>query len=143
MRHQAKRTTNKGKERPQRAVEILYSLVLPGMALVALAFAIGEIGLPLAAGSRLDGRLDGMVILAAVSASTLLGLRLLTRHSTAGRLQAAFPAPEPLKELLDSAGPMIMGVGLDGKFTYLNPAAERMLCYNAAELKHLQHAGEI
>lgn len=47
---------------------------------------------------------------------------------------AAAPAHEPLKELLDSVGPMVAAIGLDGLFTYVNPSAERVMGYNAEEL---------
>jgi PAS domain S-box-containing protein len=143
MQDRANGSKTTGKGRPQHGAESVFSLVFAGIAVVALAFAIVEIGLRRSAGARFDGRLDGMVILAAVSAAALLGLRLLVRHAATRELPAAFPAREPLKELLDSAGPMIMAVGLDGKFTYVNPATERLLGYHAAELVKMPHAGQI
>ena len=39
-----------------------------------------------------------------------------------------------LKELLDSAGPAVVAMDLEGQMIYCNSAAERLLGYNAAEL---------
>jgi PAS domain S-box-containing protein len=108
--------------------------VLP---VLALALAGGAVAARLMTGPWLDG----LLILGAAGAAGLLALDLLLRPAAAGL--AAGLAGEPLKELLDSAGPMVVGVGLDGRFTYLNPAAERMLGYNAEELKQMPHAGVI
>src|SRR5262249_40167753 len=36
--------------------------------------------------------------------------------------------------MLDSAGTMIVSIGLDGRLTFVNPTAERLLGYRAAEL---------
>jgi len=55
-----------------------------------------------------------------VTAAAVLAIRLLVHDS--GALELVTPLPEPLKELLDSAGPMIIAAGLDGRFTYVNPA---------------------
>jgi PAS domain S-box-containing protein len=42
-----------------------------------------------------------------------------------------------LRELLDSAGPAVVAVNLDGEMFYANPSAERLLGYRAAELAQL------
>jgi PAS domain S-box-containing protein len=109
-------------------------VILPAL---ALTLALGAVAARLIGGPRMDGAL----ILGVAGAALLLAIDMLLRPPAA--LISAALDSEPLKNLLDSAGPMVMGVGLDGRFTYLNPAAERMLCYNAAELKKMQHAGEI
>jgi PAS domain S-box-containing protein len=44
---------------------------------------------------------------------------------------------EGLRELFDLAGPAVLAVNLQGEFAYLNPTAERLLGYRAAELKSL------
>jgi len=106
--------------------------------LAALALGGGAVGLRLWLGTRLDG----LLLACAAAAATLLALELALRRQTALEISAA-KANQSLKELLESAGPMVMGVALDGRFTYLNPAAERMLGYSALELKQLAHAGEI
>jgi PAS domain S-box-containing protein len=41
---------------------------------------------------------------------------------------------EQHRDVVDSAGPMILSIGLDGCITHINPAAERMLGYYAEEL---------
>ena len=41
----------------------------------------------------------------------------------------------PLHELFDFVGVGVVGVGLDGRLTYANPSAERILGYHAEELK--------
>jgi PAS domain S-box-containing protein len=141
MQHRANGSTTTNKERQPRGAKSVLSLFLAGMAAAALAFGVAEIVLRLAAGAPFDRQLDGIVILSTVSAAVLLGLLILIRRSAPG---ASSPvSPEPLRELLDSAGPMIMAVGLDGRFTYCNPATERLLGYHAAELMNMAHAGEI
>ena len=39
-----------------------------------------------------------------------------------------------LKDIFDSAGPMVIAIGMDGAITHMNPAAERILGYYASEL---------
>ena len=73
---------------------------------------------------------DGFVMLAAGVASAVLVLRLLVRAPA----PPAASATEPLKDLLDSAGPAIVAMDSDAHLTYINPAGERMLGYDAAEL---------
>ncbi len=114
------------------------SLVWTILAVLALALAGGAIAARLTDGPRLDG----LLILAAGVAAIVLALRLPLRNKTAPP-SPAVPTGEPMKDLLDSAGPMIITVGLDGRFTYVNPAAERMLGYHASELMAMAHAGEI
>ena len=50
----------------------------------------------------------------------------------------AAPAPEAigegLRELLDSAGPAVVAIDVEGQLIYCNSAAERLLGYHAAEL---------
>jgi PAS domain S-box-containing protein len=92
-----------------------------------LALAAGAVTVRLAAGARFDG----LLIAAAVFSAVVVALRLQANPRLATE---AAPVVEPLKELLDSAGPMVVGIGLDGKFTYVNPSTERILGYHAAEL---------
>jgi len=105
---------------------------------LALLLAGGAVAARLAAGAKLDG----LLIAGAAAAALLLTISLLLRRRP-GSENSTVSADQLSKELLDSAGPMVMGVGLDGRFTYLNPAAERMLGYDASELVQLPHAGEI
>jgi PAS domain S-box-containing protein len=45
------------------------------------------------------------------------------------------PMPDPLKGLFESAGPGVVAIDLEGRLTYVNPSAERLIGYHAAELK--------
>lgn len=59
------------------------------------------------------------------------------------------PAPpdeeSPLRhgDIVDSAGPMILSLGLDGRVSHINPAAERLLGYYAKELVGQPGTGRI
>ena len=88
---------------------------------LALLLAGGAVAARIAAGAKLDG----LLIAGAAAAALLLTISLLLRRRP-GSENSTVSADQLSKELLDSAGPMVMGVGLDGRFTYLNPAAERM-----------------
>ncbi len=55
----------------------------------------------------------------------------LKRSEPAAR-PASFPAS--FQDIIDSAGPMVLVVGLDGSTLHINPACERLLGYHAAEL---------
>jgi PAS domain S-box-containing protein len=94
----------------------------------------------LARGPQYDGLLMFIAEAAGIAAA-LLALRMRVRNS---QLPKSSPADAgPLKAVLDSAGPMVMAAGLDGRFTYLNPAAERLLGYHASELMAMSTAAEI
>jgi PAS domain S-box-containing protein len=108
------------------------------LALLILVLAATVVVVRLAGGPRYDV----LLILASACAGVVLAMRLPFR-STVAILPSAAPAPDPLKELLDSAGPIVMAVGLDGRFTYLNPAAERLLGYHASELMDMPSTGDI
>jgi PAS domain S-box-containing protein len=101
-----------------------------------LALAAGAVTTRLAGG----GRFDGLLIAAAVFSAFVVALRL---PSNSPQETEATPAVEPLKELLDSAGPMVVGIGLDGKFTYVNPSTERILGYHAAELRGVSSTSDL
>jgi PAS domain S-box-containing protein len=107
------------------------------LAVLVLVVVVGTATARLAYGARYEG----MLILAAAAAATLLGLRMLVRDA-APEVEVP-PVDEPLKDVLDSAGPMIMAASLDGRLTYINPAAERLLGYHAEELMNMSNAGEI
>jgi PAS domain S-box-containing protein len=111
-----------------------FSLVL---SVIALVLALSAIGIRLMGGPRLDE----MLIFGVAFAAVILAIDLLLRPKSS-QISDAFAAI-PLKDLLDSAGPMVLGVGLRGRFTYVNAAAERMLGYEATELMEMPHAGII
>ncbi|MGO9336901.1 MAG: PAS domain S-box protein [Terracidiphilus sp.] len=111
------------------AVRSGVSLLWPALAGISVALAAGASITRLVAGPRYDG----LLIFAACVAVVVLGLRLLVPDAAPAEAVAA-AAPEPLKNLFESAGPGIVAIGLDGRLTYVNPAAERMLGYHADEL---------
>ena len=53
------------------------------------------------------------------------------------------PQDPALKDIFESAGPMVIAIGLDGAITHMNPAAERMLGYHASELVGTPRTAEI
>ena len=106
------------------------SLLWAVLAALVLLLAAGAVVARLAAGPRFDP----LLMLSAVAAAAVLILRLPMRAKPAA---APAPTSEPLKDLVDSAGPAIVSIGLHGRLTYVNPAAERLLGYHAAELMAL------
>jgi PAS domain S-box-containing protein len=138
MRHGTNSGKATGAEQPAQAGRAIASLFWKGLGVLALALTAGAMVIHLALGHRFEGWL----LLALGVTAAILALRLLSEPRNAGQ-KSDVPAPEPLKELLDSAGPMVMAVGLDGRFSYLNPATERLLGYHAAELMAMAHAGEV
>ena len=105
------------------------SLLWPALAGLSGTLAAGAVGARLVFGAQYDG----LLVTAAGAAGAVLALRLLYRWPAA-RQGAAAQIPDPLKELFDSAGPAIVAIALDGRLTYVNPAAERMIGYHADEL---------
>jgi len=97
--------------------------------LLALAMAAGGITTRLEAGPRFDW----LLLVTAMALTAAVAMRLLADNS-AEREAAARYAGDPLKDILDSAGTMVLSIGLDGKLTYVNPTGERLLGYHAAEL---------
>jgi PAS domain S-box-containing protein len=64
-----------------------------------------------------------------------------TRQASAAL--SALPQNAALKDIFESAGPMVIAIGLDGSITHMNPAAERMLGYHASELVGTPRTAEI
>ncbi len=81
------------------------SLLWRALAGLSLALAVAAVTARLAAGPRFDG----LLVVAAGAAAVVLGLRLLVRES-AVQQTFPFPAPEPLGDQLESAGPEMAGV---------------------------------
>jgi PAS domain S-box-containing protein len=100
------------------------SLLWPILAVLVLALAGGSIIARLLVGPQLDG----LLMLATIAAAVLLMFRV-PLHSS--KQKAAL---DPIRNLLDSAGPGIVAFDPDGRMTYANPSTERMLGYHAAEL---------
>lgn len=101
------------------------------LAVLSLAMAAGGITARLEAGPRYDW----LLLMTAIGLTAAVAMRLLADNA-AEREAASRYAGDPLQDLLDSAGPVIISVGMDSRLTYVNPTAERLLGYRAAELKN-------
>jgi len=120
-----------GNSQPARAVPSGVSILWSVLAVLALILAVGAVVLRLTAGPRFDW----LLMLAACGAAILLLLRIPGRGSPVSETaSAATPAPEPFHDILDSAGPALVAIGPDCRLTYVNPAAERLLGYDASDL---------
>ena len=78
-------------------------------------------------------RYDWLLLMTAMGLTAAVLMRLLADNTAEREAQAKY-AGDPLKDILDSAGTLVIGIGLDGRLNYVNPAAERLLGYHAAEL---------
>jgi PAS domain S-box-containing protein len=136
MQDLAKAGRTKSEERSARAAQIRSAL--HWLPITAMILAITAMIARLVEGTRGDG----LLLFFCGASAAMLSVRLLVQDSTAG-MEPLAPASEPLKELLDSAGPMVMSVDLDGRFSYVNPATERMLGYYAEELQSMACAMEV
>jgi len=105
------------------------SLLWPALAALSIAIAIGAIALRAIAGSRFEA----FLVFAAGFACIVLALRLLVRDTPSSE-SATDATSEPMRELLEGAGPGVASISLDGRLTYVNPSAERMLGYHAEDL---------
>ncbi|HEY1160125.1 MAG TPA: PAS domain S-box protein, partial [Terracidiphilus sp.] len=105
----------------------------PALAALACVAVAGAIAIRLIAGPRFDFQLIFAAGAAGIAAA-LLAFRLWSVNPGATDRPAPAPPPEPLRDLFDSAGPGVVAISLDGRLTYANPSAERLLGYHAAEL---------
>jgi PAS domain S-box-containing protein len=71
----------------------------------------------------------GSIILTVLAGAVLLAWTVWPSATRAPQAKES-----PLKDILDSAGPMVIAISMDGAITHMNPSAERMLGYYAAEL---------
>jgi PAS domain S-box-containing protein len=117
------------KEDQQPEVRIGGHLTWTILAVLALVVAAAAVVLRFAAGERYDG----VLVFAAVLAAVVLALRLRAQ-SEALQTTLREAAPSLSNELIESAGPAVAAIGLDGRLIYVNPSAERLLGYHAAEL---------
>jgi PAS domain S-box-containing protein len=118
-----------GNSQPARSVPSGALILWSVLAVLALILAAGAVALRLRAGPRFDG----LLMLAACASALLLALRLPGRKSNVPPTPAS-PSAEPLQEILDSAGPALIAVSTNLRLTYVNPAAERLLGYDADDL---------
>ncbi|HUA92276.1 MAG TPA: PAS domain S-box protein [Terracidiphilus sp.] len=110
----------------------------PILAALALAVATCAVVLRVTAGPRYDN----LLVLGAVLAAAVLALRIPSR-SRATETPALNSVNGLPRELVESAGPAIVAIGLDGRLLYVNPSAERLLGYHAAELTGDGHTADI
>ncbi len=99
------------------------------LAVLSLAMAAGGVTARLEAGPRYDW----LLVMTSMALTAAVAMRLLA-DNTAEREASTRYSGDPLKDLLDSAGPIIVSIDLEGQLTYVNPTAERMLGFHAAEL---------
>ena len=99
------------------------------LSVLAVAMAAGGILARLEAGPRYDW----LLLMTAMGLTAAVLMRVLADNAAEREALAQY-AGDPLKDMLDSAGTMLISIGLDGKLRYMNPAAERLLGYHAAEL---------
>lgn len=108
------------------------------LAVLFLATAAGGIT------ARIQGgpRYDWLLLATAIFAVGAVAMRLLADNAAEREAENRY-AGDPLKDLLDSAGPIIVSVDLEGRLTYANPTAERLLGYHAAELVNKVETAEL
>src|SRR5277367_401905 len=80
------------------------------LASLALVLPLGAVAARLLSGPLLDE----LLMIAAGAVAAVIALRLLVPAADAPEA-ATEPASSPLKDVLDSAGPMVMTAGLDGR----------------------------
>ena len=109
-----------------RASKIWYALA---------AFVLTAAAAALAARIVYGPRTDGFLMAVAVADTLVLALRVFIRQPSASRsISAEALTGDPHKNLLDSTGPAVAAIDLNGRLTYMNPSAERMLGYKASDL---------
>lgn len=99
------------------------------LAVLSLAMAAGGISARLEAGPRYDW----LLLMTAMGLTAAVAMRLLADNAAEREAETRYSG-NPLKDVLDSAGPIMVSVDLEGKVTYLNPSAERLLGFHAVEL---------
>ncbi|HEV2280701.1 MAG TPA: PAS domain S-box protein [Acidobacteriaceae bacterium] len=86
---------------------------------------------------------DSLLMIVALADAGVLALGLRIKRSAAAEMWKDPASGEPHKALLDSSASAMAAIDLDGRLTYVNPAAERMLGYDADELIRRWGAAEI
>ena len=77
---------------------------------------------------------DSMLMLVALADAGVLALGFRIKRSAAAEMWRGAAPGEPHKALLDSSASAMAAIDIDGRLNYVNPAAERMLGYEASEL---------
>lgn len=108
------------------------------LAVLALAMAAGGITARLEAGPRYDW----LLLMTAMGLTGAVAMRLLADNAAEREAAGRYPG-DPLRDLLDSAGPIMVSIDLDGLLTFVNTAGERLLGYHAAELVNRQRMTDL
>src|SRR5580698_8508550 len=108
------------------------------LAVLSLAMAAGGITARLEAGPRFDW----LLLMTAMGLTAAVAMRLLADNTAEREAATRYPG-DPLKDVLDSAGPIVVAIDLEGKLTYLNPSAERLLGYHAFEVLNNTRSTEL
>jgi len=111
------------------------SSVWSALAVLSLAMAAGAITARLEAGPKFDW----LLLMTATTLVAAVAMRLMADNA-AEREAATQYAGDPLRDLLDSTGPIVISLDLDGRVTYANPAAQRLLGYHEEELQEQKRA---
>jgi PAS domain S-box-containing protein len=132
-----------------------FSLTRSWPVLAGLTFGLvaGAISVRSTGGPRFDWLLMFSAAIAAIAVA-LLSVRLLLNSSLGTAASTAQAAgmqtdagqdslQESSQDLLDSTGPAVVGIGVNGSLIYVSPSAERLLGYHAHELKKAWSAVEI
>lgn len=110
------------------------------LAVLAIGSVMATLAGRLLVGLRWDGFLMAAAALAVAVVAALAFRLVLSRPIVEASMEQA---NDPLQDLLDSAGPAVVAIALDGRLTFANPAAERMLGYHASELMERWKIAEI
>jgi PAS domain S-box-containing protein len=134
---------NRPEETPQRgssgaAAGSIRSLILwPALGILSFILCTLSVILRITGGPGYDP----ILVLSTAVAAFVLALRLASRTRAATLPIVA--GSDSHKDLLDSAGPAMVALGLDGKLLYANPAAERLLGYDVQEFGSQRRTIEI
>ena len=86
---------------------------------------------------------DRLTAAAMVGALVPLLVLILVRTFAAAPSRDASATAELTESLLQATSPMLIATAMDGKFTYVNPTAERILGMRASELVGKEHVSRI
>jgi len=123
---------------PPNPVQVATSgvfVIWMAFAILAVILAAGAVLVRLIAGPRFDG----LLILAACGSALVLAFRIPRRKAAAPDVPQQKPhsLSKSVNDILHSAGPAVVAIGLDGRLTFANPAAERLIGCDEAELKSM------
>ncbi len=108
------------------------------LAVLALAMAAGGITARLEAGPRFDW----LLLMTAMGLTAAVAMRLLADSDAEHQARARYQG-DPLRDLLDSAGTVIVSLDMEGRLAFVNPAGERLLGYYASELVNESSARDL